>query len=172
MIVINPTSDQVLFANEFLKIDSMAHRGKFDGDKHQQLFGLIAQVIVMDYLKLDRPKNEGFDGGFDLELNKKRYDVKCEMRTVNFQGTFVHNLSAFQINYKADGYIFVSYNKSNGEYSICGVISKEDLKNKSVFYKKGDPRQRRDGTVMFAQCDYYELQNKYLIPLEKFINIK
>jgi len=165
-----PTQEQKVFVKEYLAQGSVANRGAFDGDQFQQLFGITAQVIVTDALGLMRAKNENtFDGGWDLEWNGKKWDVKCEMRTVAFKKSkFVHNLVAKQIKYDVDGYIFVSYNKSAGEYTICGHIEKNDFLKHSSFHMEGSSRTRSDGTMMVVKNGtggLYELEQKHLKPL-------
>ena len=159
---VNATQEQRDFCKDFLRQGSIAQRGKFDGDEYQQLFGLMGQVIVMDFLKLPRPRNEGFDGGIDLTIGEKTFDVKCVSRTVEPLRHFVNNLTAFQINYKVDGYIFLSYNKTTGLYTICGWASKKDFLEKSILYKKGESRIRDNGTEMINQTDNYEIRNDEL----------
>lgn len=156
------SSEQRDFCKDFLKEGSIAQRGKFDGDQFQQLFGLLGQVLVSDYLGLERPKNEGFDGGIDLTIGEKTFDVKCVTRTVDPKKHFVNNLTAFQVNYNVDGYIFLSYNKTKGIFTICGWASKKDFLEKAILYKKGDQRKRDDGTCMINQTDNYEIRNDQL----------
>ena len=142
-------------------------RGNFDGNYFQKLFGMQAQVIVSDLLKLPRPElSENFDGGYDLIYAGKKYDVKCEIRSVPFnEKLFVHNLVASQLNYVADGYIFVSYNKETSEFQICGAIDKGDFISHAQFFPAGSIRKRTDGSKLVVQADLYELENKFL---EKF----
>lgn len=152
------TREQRDFCREFLKRGSIANRGKFDGNYYQQLFGLLGQVLISDHLGLERPKNEGFDGGFDIEYNGKKWDVKCVQRKVDPKKHFANNMPGDQIRYQNDGYIFLSYNVESGVYTICGWISKEDFLKKATHYKIGEPRPRDDGTFMKNQTDNYEIR--------------
>jgi len=160
--------EQVRFCRDYLEKGSIGNRGDFDGDELHQLFGLMAQVVISDSLNELRPINTGeFDGGYDIEINGKKYDVKCEIRNVNFRvGEFVHNLVGAQLNYEAEGFIFVSYNKQDGVFEICGYINKEDFKKRSKFYPKGTLRERTNGTQMQVKPEsgLYEIRNRYLKP--------
>jgi hypothetical protein len=162
MIVQKETKEQIDFARAYLEKGGIAHRGNFDGDNLKQLFGLLAQIIVGDICKCSRPINSGFDGGWDLMLYEKKYDVKCEIRSVDFKKKYVHNLNANQKNYKTDGYIFVSYNKEIGEFTVCGKITKDKFFEKAIYRKVGDRVERADGSLMDIQSSFYELENKYL----------
>jgi hypothetical protein len=165
------SEDQVRYAREYLKEGSVANRGVFDGDEYKQLFGIQAQTLVADYLGVPRPKNEkGFDGGWDILFKGKRWDVKCEQRNVSFKPrVFVHNVAGSQINYeKCDGYIFVSYNREMGDFTICGWISKEGFKEHATFHPVGSVRQRSDGTYMKVQGSggLFEIKQAFLQDME------
>lgn len=165
MKIIKPTIEQREYVKSILD-KGMGKRGIFDGGYYERLFGLIGQVIICDMFNYPRPTDlTKADAGFDIEIGGKKYDIKCEIRTVDFKRTYVHNVAATQINYKTDGYIFMSFNKEIGEYTICGYISKEELKTKADYIKLGTHRRRTNGTYMPAKCDYYELKNKFLLEI-------
>ena len=111
---------------------------------------------------LERPKNGGFDGGFDIEYKKKKWDIKCVQRKVDPKKYYANNVPEVQIKYSNDGYVFLSYNLKTGIYTICGWISKEDFLKKATLYKKGDLRPRDDGTFMKTHASYYEITNNKL----------
>lgn len=166
-LIFEPTREQRDFCINFLKEGSMANRGTFDGDYHQQLFGLMAQVIVSDFLGLARPENQGFDGGVDLEIAGKKFDVKCVIRTVDPKPHFANNLTAFQMKYDIDGYIFASYNKTTGLFTVCGWVTKKEFKEKAEYFPEGSQRYRDDGTLLtLNESANYELPNKDLRKLE------
>ena len=161
------TPEQVKTAREYQeKVGGVGHRGDFDGDKIKQLFGLQAQMIVAEMLGVNNGlDSEGFDGGYDLEWNNKKWDVKCELRTVNFKPRkFVHNVAASQIRYQAEGFIFCSMNRTEGLFQVCGYITKEDFLEKATFYPQGTERERTDGTKMTVMNNggMYELEQKHL----------
>ena len=161
--------DDALWGKQFLEKGDIAKRKDFNGGYYKQLFGIIAQKLVCEELGLPEPANTGeFDGGVDFEWAGKKWDVKCEIRNSYFKQGFVHNLSAFQINYDCDGYVFVNYNKSMGCYEITGWILKEDLKTNAKFIQKGTKIIRTDETFFHAYCSFYELQPKFLKKWEDF----
>lgn len=163
------TREQRDFCRNFLKEGSIAKRDKFNGDYYQQFFGILGQVIISDYLGLERPKNNGFDGGFDLEYNNKKWDVKCVQRKVDPKRYFANNLPGSQAKYSNNGYIFLSYNVQTGIYSVCGWINKEDFFKKAKYFKSGEKRPRDDGTFVKVYTDTYEILNNQL---NKFNNFK
>lgn len=165
--------EQIRFCRDFLNEGSIANRGDFDGDEFQQLFGLCAQIVVGDLLGCPRPKNDNkFDGGVDLVHNDITYDVKCEIRSVDFKPTkFVHNFCGHQKDYNVDRYIFVNYNKTKGIYQICGWIAKKELLDKADFFPFGMKRERTDGTffTVEAKGGLYEVKNKHLRPMSSIM---
>ena len=83
MIRIEPTQLQKDKVHAVLKVHESCGRGDFDGDYFKQFFGLLAQLVVCDFLGVEcKLDTKGFDGGYDLEWNNKRFDVKCELRLV------------------------------------------------------------------------------------------
>ena len=170
LIHIEPTTEQNQFCREYLIVDGIAKRGKFDGDKLRQFIGLRGQIIVGDLLGLPRPKKTNkFDGGFDIEVKGLKLDVKVELRNVPFRKNYVHNLSKFQINYNCDGYIFLSYNQSAAVYTICGWIDKESFKKKACLYRTGEMRPQKGDKVMVTKSDFYEIKQE---DLNNFIQLK
>lgn len=169
IIQVRASNEQKDFCKDYLAKGGLGHRGNFDGNRVQQLFGLEAQVVVGDLLGHKRPEHqEGFDGGYDLEVNGRRYDVKCEMRTTAFMPRkYVHNLNGAQEHYKTDGYIFVSYNARIGVFEICGFISKVDFMKNAEHFPDGAERKRADGTTFKVpnRGGLYELNQKFLKPL-------
>jgi hypothetical protein len=164
------TDEQVFFTREFLKTSPLGKRNQFNGNEFQQFFGLLAQIIVTDELNLSRQVSiNKFDGGYDFIYHQKKYDVKCEIRSISFKKHFIHNLAGEQINYEAEYYIFVSYNKTEGEFTICGFISKEDVKKKAKFYPFATKRIRDDGTTfeVYNQKGLFEIEQKHLKNFER-----
>lgn len=164
IVRITPNIETVRHCRKSLGIISLGNRGDFDGDLYKQLFGLIAQSIVMEWMGLGLPEvKKGFDGGSDLIYNGSKWDVKCEIRQVPFKLEYVHNLTAAQKNYQTDGYIFVSFNQPKNEYEICGFITKEDFFKNARKFESGQRRTRNDGSQMEVKGrGMYELDQKYL----------
>lgn len=161
-----PRSEIVRHCRAIIEKTNFGKRGEFDGDFYQQLFGLIAETIVCDWLGLPWPENKnGFDGGFDLTWKGKKWDVKCEIRTKRFiKKTFVHNLVGNQKNYVSEGLIFVSFNRPKGEYEICGYVEKDKFFKNAVFTRQGQRRVRSDGSFFTVQASggLFEISQKFL----------
>lgn len=181
--------EQIEYAKKLIEGNDGAWRGQFDGNYYQKLFGMQAQIIVADLLGVDRPKNEkGFDGGYDVEIkppkhdefcldsntdkelpecvcDKIKIDIKTEIRTCKFRTRhFVHNVVGAQMDYAATHFLFVSCNKSTGEFEICGWIDKETFKKRAKFYPIGSERIRTDGSTMKTNSagGLWEIKNKWL----------
>jgi hypothetical protein len=165
------TQEQIKYVKEYLDKGFTNPRIGFQADKSQILFGHIAQIIVTDALHLPRPENQGMDGGYDIEWNNKTWDIKCNIRTVPFKPRlFVHNVAGRQINNKVHGYIFVSYDKTSGLYTICGWITKAELLQYAMYFPEGSTRTRTDGSLMTiaSGCGgIYELKHKYLKEMKR-----
>ena len=154
---------------QFAMENNIGIRGHGDGNKEEQLVGIIGQNLILDKLNKPLMKQSGFDGGVDIVLNNTKLDIKTMGRTVYPKENYVNNLIGMQINYDVDGYIFCSYHKRDDVLTVCGWIDKESFLNKAKFYREGTPRTRFDGTQFIAKCDLYEIENKDLIPIN---NIK
>ncbi len=153
----------------FLKNNNLGNRLEANGNKEQQFVGLIGEVMVVNLFGLKYKFSYGFDGGFDFEYNGKKIDVKTMGRTVNPKPNFVNNFIAFQKDFNCDYYVFASLNKKSNELNICGYLSKYDLLNKSIFYKKGTKRERSDGTYFILKADTYEIENFKLNNINELI---
>jgi hypothetical protein len=68
--------------------------------------------------------------------------------------------------------VFASYNTVKNVLSICGLISKEEFRKKSVFYNQGDKRYRDDGSYFLARTPLYEIKQSDLIPINSVEDLK
>ena len=153
----------------FLSNNNMGKRHSANGNKEQQLVGLIGEVLTKKVFGIEHKYKSGFDGGFDLTYKGKRVDIKTMGRTVDMKPHYVHNFISFQEVFDCDIYVFSSLNKKNSRLEICGWISKEDLLDKAYFYKKGVVRTRDDGSTFEMRADTYELENKHLNDINQLI---
>lgn len=162
-----PTKEEHDYVKQLLSDCNVAQRGSFDGDKERQYVGMLGQVVISDFLQLPRPTpNQGWDGGFDIIWQGKKYDIKCERRTVRFNyNRFVHNLVGKQCRYQCDGYIFLSYNQTTGVFDVCGSITKQEFLKHARFYPEGTARERTNGTKMIVHQGtggMYEIEQRHL----------
>lgn len=134
-----------------------------DGTYEQQLFGVIGQNILLNAAgkKLMQP-SVGHDGGVDLFLFDKKFDVKTMGRSVDPKIDFVNNFMESQIKFDVDGYIFTSINKVAMRIAICGWLPKQDLEVKSMRFSKGERRTRNDGSFFDCKANMLEVSNENL----------
>lgn len=158
MIRLKITNEQIEYATYLVNNCNYGRRGKFDGNKSNQLVGMLAQTVLADYLKQPRPEaSEGFDGGYDYIINNKKVDVKCMTRKGYMIGNYVHNLIGYQKNYDVDYYIFTSLNTTTNELEVCGVINKEQFFNLANLFEKGTVRYKGK-TAFILEAPTYELK--------------
>jgi len=153
----------------YLQNNNMGNRHSANGNKEEQLVGLLGEVLTKQLFNIEHKFLNGFDGGYDFIYKENKIDVKTMGRTVNVKDYFVHNFIAFQENYNCDVYIFNSLNKKNNKLNICGWIKKKDLLQNSIFYKKGSIRQRSNGTSFKMKTNTYEIKNNQLNNIKELL---
>lgn len=134
---------------------------------------MAGQYIISKLLNADIDFSGGFDGGIDLTVNNKTYDVKTMGRTSYPKDNYVNNLVGMQAKYDVDRYIFCSLHKKDMVLTICGWIDKSEFIDKAKFFGAGVDRTRFDGTKFTTKAELYELENKYLVQsntVDEFIN--
>ena len=156
---------------EYLSKNNMGNRHSANGNKEQQLVGLIGEIKTKEIFDAKHKWNKGFDGGFDFIYKGSKIDVKTMGRNVYPKNNYVNNFISFQKDFDCDYYIFTSLNKKTNELSICGFVSKEDLLDRSILYKKGEVRKRDNGTSFNMKADTFEIKNNQLEKIEKLLNI-
>ncbi|MEI3799678.1 MULTISPECIES: hypothetical protein [unclassified Chitinophaga] len=161
--------------DRYLLTHNLGNRGIEDGNKRNQVVGLLGEILVIEKLT-GTPVNleehaDGFDGGYDQRYKSYHVDVKTMERKSFVRPDFVNNFYAMQENYKADIIVFCSYNGPANVLEICGWIFKKDLPKLGVFYKKGTKRKRSDGTSFEFREDNYEIENKDLQPIQTLLSL-
>ena len=147
---------------DYLSKNNMGNRHSANGNKEQQLVGLLGEIVVKEYFGIKHEWLKGFDGGFDFIYKGNKIDVKTMGRNVDPKEFYVNNFISFQKDFDCDYYIFTSLNKKTNQLKICGYVSKKELLEKSILYKKGDIRYREDGTNFKMKADTYEIKNSSL----------
>ena len=138
-------------------------RGDADGDKKQQVRGMIGQCMVMDILGYDLPQiTHEHDGGIDINYNGLTIDVKTMGRNCDPRPEYVNNLIGLQSHFDVDAYIFCSINRKDITLTICGWIAKNEFLKLAEFTPKDGYRIRSDGTRFQTKANLYELQNNML----------
>tara|TARA_R100000664_G_C2661158_1_gene77309 strand:+ start:48 stop:554 length:507 start_codon:yes stop_codon:yes gene_type:complete len=154
---------------KFLSNHTLGNRGIADGNKKEQFVGLVGEVLTKEIFGIKHKFENGFDGGFDFKYQNKKIDVKTMSRIVDIKDHYVHNFIAFQQNYNCDVYIFNSINKKTNELTICGWVTKKELKERSIFYKKGTIRKRSDGSSFKMKADTFEIKNNMLNNIKELL---
>ncbi len=140
MVILEPTAEEVHFARNLVKKKFTDKRGEFDGSFFEKLFGTISEILINKYFQQSINQEKGFDGGHDIIINNKKYDIKCFKTIIKAKNKFEFLVPIFQ-NYSPDGYIFVLYNPNegnHGKYRVAGWIDTETFKQKSAIKKAGD----------------------------------
>ncbi len=163
MFDITVTEEQLKFAADMVDRFNFGQRGYGDGNRNEQLTGILGQTVFADLINDDRPNGEtGFDGGKDFEINSRRVDIKTMTRTVPMRQYFVHNFVGYQKPYQVDYYVFASFNKKTRILTICGYVGKDEFFQLADFFPKGSLRKRSDGTFLRTFAPLYEIKQEYL----------
>lgn len=148
-------------------------RGEADGDKRQQVRGLIGQCVVMDCLGYALPElSNEHDGGIDLNYNGLTIDIKTMGRNCDPKPEYVNNLIGLQSHFNVDAYIFCSLNREDVTLTICGWILKREFLKLAEFTPKNGIRQRADGSKFETKADLYELKNNCLNHVKSIQDLK
>lgn len=151
------------YSKRLIKEINFGNRGFADGNKRQQYIGIVGENVIRDYLgiKLIEFKNE-FDGGYDINWNTYKADVKTMERKVKPTLEYVNNVLDTQMNYQANAFIFCSINSKTKILTICGWITKDEFKKYGDYYPIGSIRKRNDNTSFELHSGNWEIKNKYL----------
>ena len=154
------------FVSEQNNLYNLGQRRYGNGTKEQQWTGMIGQsTLLYCYGFPLQDYSGGVDGGFDIVIGDKRYDIKTMGREHDSRKhpEWVNNLYACQTeDWSPYGYIFCSYNKTNDVLTVCGWSPKEEAIQRAILKKKGEKRTRDDGTSFELEADLYEIYNSQL----------
>jgi hypothetical protein len=163
MIIVKVTENLEKHCVEQIERFNFGKRFTANGNKEQQLTGIIGQSVVMQMFGLDFVDgNIGFDDGVDLTFNDRTMDVKTMGRNTDVKTSYTNNFLKIQDYFKTQIYIFCSYNKIKKEVTVCGWIDKENFIAKRNYFEKGAIRKRFDGTEFIVFSDLYEIDNEHL----------
>jgi len=153
----------------YLQKNNMGNRHSANGNKENQLVGLIGEVLTKKLFNIEHKFINGFDGGYDFIYNENKTDVKTMGRNVNMKDDYVHHLIAFQKNFDCEIYIFNSINKRKNILQICGWVTKSQLLERSDFIPKGTERLRNNGTKFLLKTDGYFIKNNKLNNIKELL---
>lgn len=146
----------------YLKNNNIGNRSKANGSKEEQFVGLLGEIRVKEFFNIDHKFENGFDGGFDFIYKGKKFDVKTMGRNVDPKPYYVNNFICYQLDYNCDGYIFCSLNKKTNKLSVCGWVTKEELKTRGDLFAIGQERTRSDGSSFKLKAPTLEIKNNQL----------
>ena len=155
-------------ANEINKGKSITGR---NGTKEEQITGNIAENKIVEILNVSKA-NKIIDDGYDIKINNKLIDVKCMGRKFKPKLDYVANFYPRQKEYKANYFLFTSYNKNLKILTVCGLIQKEKYFEKAKLIKKGTKRFRGQSPPFIIEDDLYELEYKYFTLIESLQELK
>ena len=160
---INIPDNLINSINEFLNTNNLGNRSYGNGNKRNQLVGLIGEFITYNYFFNCYPDfKTGFDGGIDFIYKNKKIDVKTMERKGFVKPDYVNNFYHCQKDYNSDTLIFCNYNNIQNVIEICGWIPKIELDTKAIYYQKDTIRTRFDGSEFKLNQSIYEIKMKDL----------
>lgn len=165
MIKLKVPEEAIREATRLVDSYNFGTRGHADGNRTNQVVGIVGELMIRQLLQMPPIEPNGFDGGFDLHFRDRFIDVKTMGRTTDPRPDFINNVIASQIRYRATHFLFLSLNKRTRTLWICGGISKKDLLDKATFRAEGFMQTRSDGSQFKIRASMYEIMNKDLIPI-------
>jgi hypothetical protein len=148
-------------------------RSVANGNFEQQWAGMIGQTIIQEMMGCGKPTGEGgFDGGIDFVYRGLTVDVKTALRNTESRWNFPNNFMACQLAYKTDIVLFTAFNRKVSLLTVLGWIWKKEIEKKGEFHKKGDVRNRDDGTALIMPVDTYEIHMEHLHQVDSVEDLK
>lgn len=164
---INVPDNLINSINKFLNTNNIGNRSFGNGNKRNQLVGLIGEFTTYKYFFNCYPDFKiGFDGGIDFIYKDKKIDVKTMERKGFVKSNYVNNFYHCQKDYDSDTLIFCNYNNIQNVIEICGWIPKSELDTKAIYYPKDTIRTRFDGSEFKLNQSIYEIEMKDLNSIE------
>jgi hypothetical protein len=151
-----------------VKNTNYGNRGVDDGDKHDQLIGIVAQCAIMDLMGYELPEvTHEADGGIDIVYDGIKIDIKtiaCKSYpTLNYSAIIFAN----QKHYQTDVYIFSMVHREDKMLTITGWMDKADFFKKATMRKKGDVINAK----LTLRSDDYELKIAELNQVNNYIEL-
>lgn len=133
-------------------------RGFDDGNKTQQLHGIIAQnsMALAFGFPFVKP-SDTWDGGWDFKIHSEKIDVKNASRTVTPKPQYEALVVSDQVRYDVQIYLFTSYNHRRNELTICGWLTKDQFLKKARLYKRGDIIERDNNTTFTCRLNTHQI---------------
>ena len=158
-----------------LDLHNFGQRGVADGNRQQQMTGIVGQSVVADLFGLPLVDGStGPDGGMDILYRDMKIDIKTMGRNVPVlnKPRYVNNFLSLQKHFPTDLYLFTSLNKATNVLTIIGWTTKQAMMRDADFHKKGQYRHRDDGSKFKTFADLYEIENQFLAYADSFRDLK
>jgi hypothetical protein len=151
IIELKPTQEQKNYAYNIINNHNLAQRGIFDGDKNKQFIGILAKVMICDFLKIERIKKKLYPSLIDFNFNNSSYNVKVFSSKFDYKPEYYHTIITSELKFNVDYFIFCSYNYLKDKLFLCGYISKEDFIKNSNHVNMGDffCISNKENSIMF-----------------------
>lgn len=145
-------------------------RGKNDttsGGFYHQFCGLVAENIVRRLFGMEANKDyTAFDGGWDIEYEGYRTDVKTTIYDEYPQPYHEYHVSEKQKHLDCDAYIFCNYNTTNDVVSVCGFIEKHSFFDIAKKVRKGTLIQKPNRPKKPARYTSYYVNYEDLLEID------
>ena len=152
-----------------LDLHNFGKRGVADGNRQQQMTGIVGQSVVADLFGLPLVDGStGPDGGMDILYRDMKIDIKTMGRKVAVKPHYVNNFLSLQKHFPTDLYLFTSLNKVTNVLTIIGWTTKQAMMRDADFHKKGQYRRRDDGSRFRTFSDLFEISNDFLAYVDSF----
>jgi hypothetical protein len=175
-MIMSATEEQINYVKEVLSHGWTKTKEDFKGDYWTEFYGLLGQLVVGDWLRIERSIHKVDQ--FDLPWKGNKWDVKTRRGNAPCIKEYVHNVNGKQVNNNVDGYIGVCYQylknekeigEGHGPFDIRGYIGKKEFIKHAKFYPSTVKRERTDKTSFYPYGEYgmWEIKDKYLIEFVK-----
>lgn len=153
MFDVKVTEEQLRYAADMVERFNFGQRGRGDGNKREQLTGILGQTVFADLINAERPNGAtGFDGGKDFEINHKRVDIKTMTRSVPMRPDFVHNFVGYQKDYPVDYYVFASFNKKKRDPYRLRLYRERGVLSAGRLFPGRDGKKKGRRHILFHLC--------------------
>ena len=110
MIKVKVRQEIIEHCTDQIKKYNFGKRFSANGNKEQQLTGIIGQSVVSELLGFGLVDgSSGFDDGSDVNMYNLSIDIKTMGRTTDVRLTYTNNFLKLQDYFNTDVYIFCSF---------------------------------------------------------------
>jgi hypothetical protein len=162
--IVMPTTELMLHqATEYAKLIPNLRNSITEGKG--TFAGCLGEIALNDFLRSDNDSDSAIIGDYQYDIIYKgnKVEVKTKRTTVPPKSNYEASVTAVNVKQACDFYFFMRADERNwGRVWLCGVVTRQGFKDKSIFHKKGelDP----DNNYTFKQDCYNISHSKMPIP--------